>query len=251
MDDEQELPRSEVKNSIDDQLQEEKPEIPTNHRKLLYSALLAAGFLVILGGVSYSIYAWQHHKVTASDVKISSLQQQVSGLKNQLSQLSAKSSSITKSQASESQTLTTSSAPTQQPAVTSCDTDDLSLSLGQPNGAAGTSYVDLILTNVSSLSCTLNGYPTVILVDSQGQQLGQTAGQSTSSSAPTTITLKPDQTAHSTVAFPNPGNFSTGACSNQSTDINLTPSGQTSGLQAATIQQYCPGFSVTAIQSGN
>jgi hypothetical protein len=125
----------------------------------------------------------------------------------------------------------------------------LKLTLGQANGTAGTFYMDAILTNTST-SCTLNGYPKVILTSSSGQQLGQPASQNTTAQ-PTTITLKTDQMAHASIGFPDPANFSAAACSAKAAYLELTPPGQTTSLQIASDDQYCPGFSVMAIQSGS
>ena len=47
------------------------------------------------------------------------------------------------------------------PKPTACTTTALKLSLGQANGAAGTIYYPLILTNVGAKACELSGVPTV------------------------------------------------------------------------------------------
>ena len=132
-------------------------------------------------------------------------------------------------------------------ATPSCSTSDLALSLGQPNGAAGTSYIDLMLKNKSNTACTIKGYPGVSLVDSHDNQLGQAAIRS-STNQPVLITLKSGQSATATMAFPDPGNFSTpGSCSVSSTKLKVYPPDQTSALEVTLAEQSCPGFSVTAL----
>jgi hypothetical protein len=45
------------------------------------------------------------------------------------------------------------------PASASCSADDLAISVGTTQGAAGTSYTTLIITNDGSAQCTLSGTP--------------------------------------------------------------------------------------------
>ena len=44
-----------------------------------------------------------------------------------------------------------------------CVSSGLRASLGQSRGAAGTSYIALLLTNRSRVTCTLDGYPGVVV----------------------------------------------------------------------------------------
>ena len=75
--------------------------------------------------------------------------------------------------------------------------------MGRENGAAGTIYHPLLLTNVSSAACTTYGYPGVAFVTSQGGHvIGAPAGRRTISGlAPRLITLQPGATAHATLAM--------------------------------------------------
>ena len=57
-------------------------------------------------------------------------------------------------------TRTVTVTPTPQPATPGqCSTSDLKLTIGQANGAAGTVYYPVQLTNTSNSTCTLYGFP--------------------------------------------------------------------------------------------
>lgn len=86
-----------------------------------------------------------------------------------------------------------------------CLNEDLSLSLGQPNGAAGSEYVDIIFTNTGTEPCALRGTPGVSVVgDSNGTQIGVPAEQ-TGPANPPTVQLAPAGTAHATLQSVNIG----------------------------------------------
>jgi uncharacterized protein DUF4232 len=95
---------------------------------------------------------------------------------------------------------TTPPAPAGQ---SQCLTTDLRLTVGASNGAAGTIYYPLDLTNISGSACTMYGYPGVAFVSSPGgHQVGVPASRR-DTPAPALITLAPGETAHSTLAVSN------------------------------------------------
>jgi len=152
------------------------------------------------------------------------------------------------------QPTTPTPAPTPSPTpqtVAVCLTVDLKLSLGQPNNAAGHSYIDLIMTNQTTHECTISGIPTVTLTDSQNHPLGAAASSVGVTAPYAVITLQPNQTAHAIAGFPNAGNYPAGTCSMASTFINVVPPNNTTQLQANLAEQNCPGFSITAVSTGN
>jgi hypothetical protein len=69
--------------------------------------------------------------------------------------------------------------PTSSAATTaSCTTSDLVVWMNTTgNGAAGSSFYSLNFTNLSSHSCTLNGYPEVTAIESSGIQIGSRAAR--------------------------------------------------------------------------
>jgi hypothetical protein len=81
-----------------------------------------------------------------------------------------------------------------------CATNDLQLTVGEGNGAAGTIYYPLDFTNVSNSACTMYGYPGVAFVSSPGgSQVGAAAGRS-STTGPALVTVAPGAQAHATLA---------------------------------------------------
>lgn len=57
-----------------------------------------------------------------------------------------------------------------------CKTDQLDVTAAAEQGAAGTSYYDIVFTNKSESECTLKGFPGVSLVkDNNGSQIGRSA----------------------------------------------------------------------------
>ncbi|WP_111720655.1 DUF4232 domain-containing protein [Homoserinimonas sp. OAct 916] len=86
-----------------------------------------------------------------------------------------------------------------------CLNENLALSLGQPDGAAGSEYVDIIFTNTGSEPCALRGAPGVSVVGGgNGSQIGAAAEQ-TEPANPPTIQLAPSGTAKATLKSVNIG----------------------------------------------
>ncbi|MFF5024412.1 DUF4232 domain-containing protein [Streptomyces collinus] len=74
-----------------------------------------------------------------------------------------------------------------------CALDDLYVSMGHKEGAAGSLYWSVVFTNTSSTKCALRGYPGVSAVDTAHHQIGPAA---THSGSPySTVTLTPAHTA--------------------------------------------------------
>lgn len=122
-------------------------------------------------------------------------------------------------------------APAASAGPSACLTTDLRLTVGAGNGAAGTIYYPLDLTNASSSTCTMYGYPGVAFVSSPGgSQVGAAAGRS-SSTSPALLTLVAGATVHATLAV------SDALISN-----NCQHHVQTSFLQVYPPGQYSPLF---------
>ncbi|MBV2357202.1 DUF4232 domain-containing protein, partial [Streptomyces sp. J2-1] len=83
-----------------------------------------------------------------------------------------------------------------------CHTSELSASVGTNNPGAGQENFPLVLTNKSSRTCTLTGYPGAAFVSASGSQLG--ADPKRTSGSPVTVTLRPGQSAWSGLTFSNP-----------------------------------------------
>ncbi|MGW4819080.1 DUF4232 domain-containing protein [Streptomyces sp. NPDC004227] len=86
---------------------------------------------------------------------------------------------------------------------TRCHTSELRASVGRENPGAGQENFPVVLTNTSGRTCTVRGYPGAAFVDASGRQLGPDPKRS--SGTPTTVTLKPGQSAWAGLTFSNPG----------------------------------------------
>ena len=135
-------------------------------------------------------------------------------------------------------------------ALNTCTADHLKISLGQAQGTAGTSYMDVILTNTGAGRCMLSGFPTVFLANSNGTILGSGAAASPTY-APQRLNLLHNSSAHASVGFPDAGNFAAGACSGASDKLEVYPPGLTTNLQIPFTQYSCPGFSTTSLKVGS
>ncbi|MGW1401382.1 DUF4232 domain-containing protein [Streptomyces sp. NPDC002405] len=86
---------------------------------------------------------------------------------------------------------------------TRCHTSQLRASVGRENPGAGQENFPVVLTNTSGRTCTVHGYPGAAFVDASGRQLGPDPKRT--SGTPTTVTLKPGQSAWAGLTFSNPG----------------------------------------------
>jgi hypothetical protein len=95
-------------------------------------------------------------------------------------------------------------APTSSstPRSTRCHTSELEATLGRNDPGAGQKNFPVILTNTSSRSCTLHGYPGAAFVDASGEQLGPDPKREPGTAV--TVTLAPGQNAWSGITFANP-----------------------------------------------
>jgi Protein of unknown function (DUF4232) len=91
-----------------------------------------------------------------------------------------------------------------------CATSALKVSLGQPNGAAGTVFYPLRFVNTGKTGCTLRGYPGVSAVTSSGRQIGGAASQISTSYK--TVTLLPGKAQSAVVGIVETGSFSPSQC---------------------------------------
>lgn len=96
----------------------------------------------------------------------------------------------------------------------------------QGNGAAGSVYYQLELTNLSRHACTLRGYPGVSAVALGGRQLGSPALRESGSSA-ATVTLPNRASAVATLRIVKAGNFSRSTCQQtEAAGLRVYPPGE-------------------------
>lgn len=109
-----------------------------------------------------------------------------------------------------------------------CASSQLSASLGQADGAAGSSYIPLVLTNTGA-PCVIEGYPGVSLA-AAGSQIGAAADRD-ETTAPTPVTLATGASATATIRVVQAGNFDAAACSPTQVDsLVVYPPNQTEAL---------------------
>lgn len=109
-------------------------------------------------------------------------------------------------------TTTPTTAPAIQAGPGRCLASNLKGSPGTSQGAAGTFYTDVVLTNTSTASCTLYGYPGVSFVTAPGgSEVGAAANRDPIS--PTTlVTLAPGGQANILIALTDVGVYSPSEC---------------------------------------
>lgn len=129
---------------------------------------------------------------------------------------SASASASPSPTASESPSASPTPTPTSTPDAATCTVDELTLSLGQSDGGAGSTVVPIIFANSGTRDCELEGFPGVSLVgDENGTQLGAAAAED--DSVPIEVfTLAPGDTVQALVTVSNAGNYDT--CGNETAD---------------------------------
>lgn len=83
-----------------------------------------------------------------------------------------------------------------------CRTTELRASVGRVDPGAGQRNFPVVLTNASSRTCTLYGYPGAAFVDASGRQLGPDPVRDPAS--PRTVTLAPGESAWAALSFAGP-----------------------------------------------
>lgn len=97
-------------------------------------------------------------------------------------------------------------------AASRCGTDDLSDWLGYPGSqAAGSTYYELEISNISHRTCTLYGFPGVSAVRNAQQQEGSAAAR-VGGHAENLLTLVPGSTVHVILQITDVYNFGLSAC---------------------------------------
>ena len=139
-------------------------------------------------------------------------------------------------------------------AAPGCTTGQLRLSLGHPNGAAGTTYTPIILTNTGSAACATGGYPGVSFTDASGHQIGPSSKRE---GGPTkTITLAPGDSASTLLSQSEPGNSPSAHCVPKTASrIRVYPPNQTAALLISHRLQVCSTSTgrteITPLQAGS
>jgi hypothetical protein len=114
--------------------------------------------------------------------------------------------------------------------VPACSSRYLRAGIGQPNGAAGSTYLEITFTNLNNTPCTLYGYPGVVLANGTpvtpvGAPADRVGGGAT------TVTLAPQGVASAQLRIVDAGNFPASQCGPVATTwIQVIPPNQTAPL---------------------
>jgi hypothetical protein len=94
-----------------------------------------------------------------------------------------------------------------------CVEGDLTDWVGVPgNGTAGSVYYELEISDTSSTTCTLYGFPGVSALGAGGAHLGSAAGRNSGYATEQTITLQQGETAHVVLQITDTGNYPPSQC---------------------------------------
>jgi len=121
-----------------------------------------------------------------------------------------------------------------------CPSSGLQVTLGQGNGAAGSTYYPLDFSNNSGASCTLFGYPGVSFVTGiGGSQIGSAASRNPALPSEL-ITIPPGGVAHATLQVVNAENFAASACHMVTAHwLKVYPPNQTAPLYVSFTAHAC------------
>ncbi|MEU4800929.1 DUF4232 domain-containing protein [Actinosynnema sp. NPDC023587] len=101
-------------------------------------------------------------------------------------------------------------APSGHHAAATCESVDLGIAFGRVEGAAGTVYREVLLTNRGLAPCVTRGFPGVSYVDSSGDQVGPAADRDGARGPQ--VTLAHGATAVAVVGSANVDNFDPAVC---------------------------------------
>ncbi|HXW46354.1 MAG TPA: DUF4232 domain-containing protein [Streptosporangiaceae bacterium] len=138
-----------------------------------------------------------------------------------------------------------------------CLSSDLQASLGQSQGAAGTIYQLLILTNTSGSGCTLYGYPGVSFVTGQGGSVIGSPAARNPLISDTLVTLQPGGTASALLGVVDTGALPQSKCDPGTADwLQIYPPGDTGSLFVQLSSSVCTKVGeiymhVTAVHAGS
>ena len=141
---------------------------------------------------------------------------------------------------------TGSSAPGGQ-----CATSQLSASLTNPSGAAGSVYYHLVLTNKGSSTCFVAGYPGVSFVTTpDGSPIGAPAERRANPNGASAqkVTLASGASAYSVLQIVDAGNFPSSSCGmTKVPGIRIYPPNQKTSLYVTSQQEACSDSSTVVM----
>jgi len=135
--------------------------------------------------------------------------------------------------------------------VAECTTSQLSGTLTDANGAAGSVYYHLVLTNKGSGTCFVQGYPGVSFVTTpDGAPVGAAAERQADPSVSGTprVTLTSGSSAHSILRVVAAGNFPASSCGpTKVPGLRVYPPDQKASLYVTSQQEACSNASTNVL----
>lgn len=135
--------------------------------------------------------------------------------------------------------------------VAECTTSQLSGTLTDANGAAGSVYYHLVLTNKGSGTCFVQGYPGVSFVTTpDGAPVGAAAKRQADPSVSGTprVTLTSGSSAHSILRVVAAGNFPASSCGpTKVPGLRVYPPDQKASLYVTSQQEACSDASTNVL----
>jgi hypothetical protein len=143
------------------------------------------------------------------------------------------------------------SGPAASAKVPACATSQLTVWMGIPgDGTAGSSYYELELSNTSSATCNLYGFPGVSGAGPGGKQLGSAASWN-HAETPSTVVLSPGATAHVVVRIIDVYNFPSATCAPAAADgLRVYPPNQKSSVEVPFSFEACSKAGPIYLQAG-
>jgi hypothetical protein len=123
-----------------------------------------------------------------------------------------------------------------------CATAQLTGSLGGSDAGAGQIYQDVVLTNHSSTTCHLTGYPGVSVLDSHGKEIGAPATHDPRPYG--AVVLAPGASASTTIHTGNRMTNNPGECRPVSSSVRVYPPGNRASLVIPAKLTICDIFTV-------
>jgi hypothetical protein len=118
-----------------------------------------------------------------------------------------------------------------------CRTKQLRLSLGQGQGAAGSTVLPIVFTNTSKHACTLLGYPGVSFLDASGTKVGADATHNGGEEA--TVSIAPGDDANAQLQLPDPGVVGADCKPANTATMRVYPPGDFAALSVGFQQTVC------------
>ena len=146
-------------------------------------------------------------------------------------------------------TSASSSAASTQSGPALCKAAGLTASTEVTGGAAGSAYLEVILTNSGTGPCLLTGFPGVSLTaDANGEPIGAAAVRDESSPV-TDVVLAPGQAGTATLRYTQAGNYPD--CSlTQAAGFRIYPPEDTASLFAADPRDACSNADIKLLTIG-